>query len=423
VPGGSGLQNILGAPSKLMGGFLPFPPPLPNHVAATALQLLPPAAFNALPAQAAVTKLLDHEILDAGVFEPFNPSDHPFGVPGLSLGQAVSGISSNYSPALDEIMDTIRAPQAWDINFGENAVVAVVDSGVNPRWVPTAQQVGGFAADGSDPWIDSQGHGSMVAGILTSTAPGVEVLSVKPSVSSDGNMSSMGTIVALDWIAQWALEHAQPVIANNSWGIFGVKNLILPCSVVWTRATRMLDEDGLVMTVWAAGNNREIAGDATFSGYCMNTTKWATSSGALTRDLKPQPYSSFGSQCYPLNPTVSAPTYGTLPWGSGFLDFEEQGGGTSSCAPMVAGTIAMMMTKYPGEHFKNYRAALRGAASNNKLGLFGAPYNPASGAGLLQADSSIRGVPGAQRQPSYWAEQTIPSSVPRLGNEPERPSG
>ena len=150
----------------------------------------------------------------------------------------------------------------------------------------------------------------------------------------------------------------------------------------------------------------------------MSTTRWSTSTGALTRNLKPQPYSSLGGQCFPFQPTVSAPTFGFLPWGSAWMDFGDQGGGTSSCAPMLSGVLAMMMAQHPGRSFREYRAAVRTAASNTAVGLPGIPYNPATGAGLIQAADSIRAVPNARLTPAYMIENT-PTSVPLLGQEPE----
>lgn len=188
------------------------------------------------------------------------------------------------------------------------------------------------------------------------------------------------------------------------------------CDVFITRTVRLLDEKHLVMTSWALGNNREVAGPNTISGYCMSSSKWATSAGAVGRDLRPQPYSSLGGQCSPGHPVVAAPTFGVLPWGSGYRDFGELGGGTSSAAPQVSAALAMMMTQYPGKPFSHYRAALRASANNVILGQPG-PYNPLTGAGLIQMDRAIQRMPGIQTNPWWAFELAIPSSIPVLGGE------
>ena len=401
-----------------IGGLLPRVPFLPNQLAAAALQLLPPALFKQLPAQQTVSNLLGLDIPEAEAFVDFDVNELPLGAPGLSLGAIVSPEASQAAGDLDAILGQIRAPQGQAINQGEGAIVAVIDSGIEPSKVPQGQRLGGFSDVGGNPWSDSTGHGSMVAGILNAVAPRATIVSVKPGVSAKGAMSSMGTLASFDYLAGLATEMGTPIISNNSWGIFGGKNLILPCDVFITRTVRMLSEANLVQTVWAAGNNRHIVGDQGFSSYCMQTTKWGVSVGALDRSLTPQFYSSLAGQCYPLSPAVAAPTYGVLPWGSAFMDFGDQGGGTSSTAPQVSGVLAMMMTAHPGRPLQDYRAALRAGASNAALGLPGVPYHPATGAGLLQADAAIRAVPTARAHPSWMAENLIPSSVPALGREP-----
>ena len=188
------------------------------------------------------------------------------------------------------------------------------------------------------------------------------------------------------------------------------------CNVFITRTVRLLNAKRLVMTSWAAGNNRHLAGDHAISGSCMNTTPWSTSCGALDRNLHPQFYSSLGGQCFPLFPTVSAPTYGILPWGSGYMDFGDQGGGTSACAPLVSGALALMFTEHPGKDFAVYRAALRKSAKS--LGLTGLVWPAVTGSGLLQVDDAIQAVPVAKLHPSYLLEKTLPTSIPVLGQEP-----
>ena len=174
------------------------------------------------------------------------------------------------------------------------------------------------------------------------------------------------------------------------------------------------------MTVWAAGNNRHIVGEGRVSSYCMNTTRQSTNAAALDRNLRPQFYSSLGGQCWPLNPTVCAPTFGILPWGKGFQDMGEQGGATSSCAPMVAASLAIMMTRWPRRPFGDYRAALRASANNAVLGRPGVEFDHATGAGLLQAHLAVDAVPRAHSHFSWALEQALETSVSPLGAEPER---
>ena len=97
-------------------------------------------------------------------------------------------------------------------------------------------------------------------------------------------------------------------------------------------------------------------------------------------------------------------TFGVLPWGHGFRDFGEQGGATSSCAPQVAGAMAILMTQYPEADNATLRAALRAGASNVALGQPPVPYTPATGSGVLQVRRSLEAVPWARFHPSYGME-------------------
>lgn len=182
---------------------------------------------------------------------------------------------------------------------------------------------------------------------------------------------------------------------------------------------RLLDHLGLVTSTWAIGNNRHLAGNQTISGYCMSSNPNAASCGALDRHLSPQFYSSLGGQCSAFAPTCVTTTFGVLPWGGGYRDFGETGGGTSSCSPQLAGVLALMMSQYPGRPFSEYRAAIRASANNTVLGLPGIAYFPLTGAGLIQADNAIRAVPSIRSHPWNAAERIIPTSIPFLGQEPE----
>jgi intein/homing endonuclease len=217
----------------------------------------------------------------------------------------------------------------------------------------------------------------------------------------------------------------QPGLAQPVWdieiegsGILATELISHNCSILITRALRLLDEEGLVITSWAAGNNGAFGQFPNL--YCMNSTKWSVSTGALDRLLRPHFYTSRGfGQCYPFQPTVSTVTYGILPWGAGYMDFGEQGAGTSSCAPQTSGALALMLSFYGPKPFRDLRAALRAGANNAILGFPGLPYHPATGAGLLQVDAALAAVPRAAAHPSWLAEATIPSNIPRLGEEPE----
>ena len=407
-------------PANLFPGhnWLPTFPialPQPNDGAAVLLQLLPPEVSRLLP---------PHELLSIamgyGLPKPsmVNLHEQPFGVPGLLLGPAVSSV-----PGVDQdlraMLENIQIPQAQALNLGEGAIVGVIDSGINGMWVSPSQRVAGWSEDGDDPWADPLGHGSMVAGILMAAAPKAGVISCKVSTSFSGGMSSIGIYKAIDFLTGQAIGLNRPIICQHSWGVPSPHNLLSPCSTLMNRAHRLLDERNLMLSSWAAGNNRGTHTIGQISNHCANSCRWAISAGALDRNLRPQFYSSQGGQCYPFHPSISATTFGVLPWGSGWMDLGEKGGATSSCCPQTSATLAMMMTAYPNREFAEYRAALRGSARNDLLGILSF-YDPATGSGLIQADRAIELVPKAKEHPWYAIEKATPTSVARLGEEPER---
>lgn len=389
-------------------GFFPGELIAPAHLAALALHLLPPALFRLPATVECISCLLGSAPEDADLWRTPGHRSSLLALP-------VRGAASAPGSDMGIILDMIRVPQAHDLSQGQGAIVAIVDSGVPASVVPSSQRLGGWG-DGSDPWSDEMGHGGMVAQIVLAVAPDAQIVSVKPAATMADGMSSISMLAAMDYLAGLAQSLRAPIVSNHSWGVNGVRNLVFPCNIMMSRVVRLLDEARLVMTSWAAGNSRYAAGDATVTNFSMNSTKWSTSCGALTRGLKPQHYSALGGQCYPWHPTVAAPTFGVVPVGAGYKDMGEEGGGTSACAPQVSGTLALMMAVHPGRSFREYRAALRAGASSAALGL-AVPYSPAAGAGLLQADGAIRAVPTARLHPSWLTEWVTPSSISRLGDE------
>ena len=204
-------------------GLIPGALPKVNESLAASLQLLPPEVFAKLPGATALSKILGIPTSGAGAFENFNTAQNPFSSPNVKLGSIASESQFLAAGDLDHILETIRVPQAHAITKGAGSVVAIVDSGIDPRWVPISQRLGGWSGDGSDPWVDSSGHGSMVAAILMAVAPECQVLSIKPTPAGSSGMSSMDIIRATNELARLSLALNSLIISNHSWGIWGSK--------------------------------------------------------------------------------------------------------------------------------------------------------------------------------------------------------
>ncbi len=429
VEGGLSMLYNVNTPGPRFNGpealGLPFPrfvppslPPLPNwgplalwqplgpdYLAALALQRLPLAqrsryGFNTIAD--AQTRIHDLLFPSGEAISPLGP---------LGLGAVVNAPRAASLAKLEPILDAIGATEAWRENQGEGATVAILDTGVDPSVIPDSLKAGGFAStpDGN-PWRDDVGHGSMCAAIVHAVAPKAKIYSVRPSPDDDGHLSAGEIYLAGDHLIGKVLDGAGPFILNNSWGIPGCLSSFIPADIIGLRALTRLDEMNLMLSSWAAGNYHAQCGDDSISMYGSASSAFALAVGAVGEDLRPQPYSSRGpGVVFPMQPAVCCPTYGTLPWGSGFRDFGQQGGGTSSCAPQVSGALAILQTAYPKASNRLLRAAIRAGADNGKVGQSGVLYSVYTGFGLLQVDRSLRRMPLANTHPSFALEAAWPT--------------
>ena len=243
----------------------------------------------------------------------------PLGAPGLFLGPPVERPSLG---SWQEILDSLEAEAAWEMSQGEGSIIAVIDTGVDGSRISPGQKLWGWADHPElDPWQDGVGHGTMVAMIAAGrgqegfmgVAPMAQLVSLRLRANEKGALPTASLLRALDQALWLRRESGRRVILNNSWGLYGCKSLLLPCSILVTRVIAAADRVGAFLSVWAAGNNRHICAQPV-PNYCMNSLPADVSVAAVTRQLWPQFYSSAGGQCYSLSPTCAAPTYGVLPW-------------------------------------------------------------------------------------------------------------
>jgi thermitase len=117
-------------------------------------------------------------------------------------------------------LDSIGAPQAWNITTGsETVVVAVIDSGVSPTHPDLAGRLvpGLNVIDGSSNTADVNGHGTHVAGIIAAQgandvgtvgiAMDVRIMPIRV-VDDDGEISVANEIAAI----YWAVDNGADVI-------------------------------------------------------------------------------------------------------------------------------------------------------------------------------------------------------------------
>jgi len=347
---------------------------------------------------------------------------------------------------------------------GAGVGVAVVDSGVAP-WhddltyhgsnpavqVVNNQRVSRFVdfVNGLTNKYDDNGHGSHVAGIIAGNgwdtlgsragiAPAANIVSLKV-LDAQGSGYISNVIAALDW-----------VVANRAAYNIRVVNLSVGAAVTESYLTDPLTlaakrvVDAGVVVVTAAGNLGKVNGQAVFGGITapgnapwVLTVGGTSHQGTVTRtDDVMADYSSRGPTAidYSAKPDVVAP-------GTGIVSLSAPGSllytlhpanllsgslllgtkpylsltGTSMAAPMVTGTVALMMQanpnltpnlakaiiEYTAQHY-DYSALAQGAGFLNTEGavtlaryLYTAqpgshyPSNPAWGRSLIWGNHRI----------------------------------
>jgi len=346
----------------------------------------------------------------------------PFGSETLSLGPGASLDDLGSDGKWNQTLDMIQAPKAWEKSQGGNSIIAVLDSGIDGSRFDERQLAGAWSDSPQEenPLEDTVGHGTMTSMLAVANpavqgfagvAPQAKLFVLNPMPGPTKVISTAGIMMGHDYILGVARQMNKRIIVSNSWGIFGCKPIFLPCRIIETRALVAMDNLGLCIHTWAVGNNHLENCGTQVEAWCMNTTPTSVAAGAMTLSGQRQDYSAIGGQCYPPTPTVATPTEGVLPWGDGFRDFGRQGGGTSACAPQVAGALAILDTLYPTATNAQLRAALRSGAK--QIGP-DPQHNLGIGAGMLQIDDAITALPSAESHWSYAYEKTFLESKSTL---------
>lgn len=156
------------------------------------------------------------------------------------------------------------------------------------------------------------------------------------------------------------------------------------------RLVRDLNRKNVASIVFAAGNSGVDCGGLP-SVLCINSNEGGVTVGVTDQNGAAQPYSARGpGQCSPGHPFITAPSFGGLPWGSGWRDFGALGGGSSSAAPQIAGALALMKAAYPQAQNPQLQTALALGASRRTFSLPGLPpWDPAMGFGQLRVDQAL----------------------------------
>jgi MYXO-CTERM domain-containing protein len=268
----------------------------------------------------------------------------------------------------------IDAPEAWALTTGgREAVVAVLDTGVDYSHPDLAANMAGNSADcdgdgadddangfvddchgidvangDADP-MDDMGHGTHVAGIIGAAGnDGVGVVGVNwrsrmlacKFLNAWGDGSTAGAIACLDYVADLKDRGVNVVATNNSWG-GGDFSQALADAIDGQRRRGIL-------FVTSAGNSGDDT-DLTLDLPCAYPDPAILCVGASDSWDELAGFSSFGRHSVHL----VAPGVGilsTVP-GAGYETWD----GTSMAAPHVTGAIALLHAHAPGADWRAVR--------------------------------------------------------------------
>jgi subtilisin family serine protease len=283
--------------------------------------------------------------------------------------------STMYNPlathpkGLDDVLDHIRARQAWSVARGAGVHVAIVDTGVCGSMKEFAGAKQSAHSWGADPWLDGVGHGSMTACIATAShAQGGQFDGVAPDATLISCRTSFDETELFEiyehLIGLVETKTIGRLVVNNSYGMYQCGPAPIPPNDVFINVVREAVGKGIVV-VFAAGNNHVVICGHDPSG-CSDNSIWGANSldevlsvGTVNEDnrmdqppLNPGGFSHRDSSRGPgqlavktIKPDCVAPTYGNVIWGCGTSAMEWWG--TSGAAPQVAGFAALLLSKDP----------------------------------------------------------------------------
>jgi len=276
------------------------------------------------------------------------------------------------NPNLNDILQELDYEDAWSATRGENATVAIFDTGYAEDLIDSGRIVGTFHAEEVDSVFESsEGHGTMCAGAaaansdegvpMDGAAPGSDVILVR-TTGEGGQIRTDVIARAWDWLTNQT--DGTPIVANHSYGtpICSSINRGQSCNDALAKVIEEASSSPDITPVYAAGNEAMYCGHR-LSGVTNgitghNSLESVICCGALLSNGRDaQRYSSHGrGDCSPRadpkpNASFRLPKFTYYGGEDGYLVKDMStgifgsGGGTSHAAPTLAGSLALLQSR------------------------------------------------------------------------------
>ncbi len=241
--------------------------------------------------------------------------------------------------------------------LGRGVKVAIIDTGIDPyhklltsRISPDSYDfVGEGDADPSEDTVgDAAGHGTFVAGIVTLTAPGAQIMVLR-TMNGDG----IGTEASVTRAIYYAIEHGAQVI-NLSFGT-DVESILI-------RDALTLAHNMGVVLVAAAGNNNSSDNPPFPASRGKDLVISVAATTVTDRKAEFSNYGKFITVCAPGESVIS--TFLTKKVGNQRVDTYARWSGTSFAAPWVTGLAALLFEFNPKASVKQVNNYIKFGAKN-----------------------------------------------------------
>jgi len=267
-------------------------------------------------------------------------------------------------------ISSIKAPALWSLGLtGTGVKIAIIDTGAGPHADLTiAGGVNVISGSATKSYVDDNGHGTHVSGIIAAKGSNGGVIGVAPgsSIYAVKALNAAGSGYLSDVISgiDWAIENKMNIISMSLGSTQSTISLQNAVDTAYSKG---------ILIVAAAGNSGNSAGTGTSVNYPANYSS-VIAVGAVDSTNTRAYFSSTGSKVEVSAPGVSVmSTY----LNGGYIQLS----GTSMATPFVAGDLALLKQKYP-----NYtNVQLRQLLDSNILDLGVKGRDPLYGFGLIQA--------------------------------------